>query len=229
MAAIAAACSLEALATSAHAQQPVAVPMEPHRAARIEAACTDALRPDWQHFVLGGTMAALGAVGYLPNLLEPAASRPAISQLSAGLGLGMFASGVILILRPYGPGEVRLVDTCERLLGPRRGNATLRRDAERYLNFVSNAQRDWALRVGLVAAGVTVLGVGLSVLISPEAHDQFFWSGVFLSIPLAIWLDLLVPSPPVRASLRFRHLPSLTAIGPMPLERGGGVALGGTF
>ncbi len=126
-------------------------------------------------------------------------------------------------------GEVRLVDTCERLLGPRRGNATLRRDAERYLNFVSNAQRDWALRVGLVAAGVTVLGVGLSVLISPEAHDQFFWSGVFLSIPLAIWLDLLVPSPPVRASLRFRHLPSLTAIGPMPLERGGGVALGGTF
>lgn len=204
--------------------------MEPHRVARIEAACTDAVRPDWQHYVLGGTMAALGAAGYVPDLLEPASARPAQSQLGAGLGLGMFAGGLILILRPYSPSVVRLVDTCERLLGPRRGNATLQRDAERVLDVVSTAQGGWALRVGLVAAGVTVLGVGLSVLIPADERDRYFWSGVFLSIPLALWLDLLSPPPPVSAALRFRHLaPVLRAIAPMPLEHGGGVALGGTF
>ncbi|MEI8256741.1 MAG: hypothetical protein WCJ30_13785 [Deltaproteobacteria bacterium] len=228
-AAIAAVCALGAFAPSARAQGAPSLAMEPHRAARVEAACTDVVRPDWQHFVLGGTMAALGAVGYLPNLIEAPTARPAISQLSAGLGLGMFAGGLILILRPYGAGVVRLVDTCERLLGPRRGSATLQRDAERYLNLVSTAQAGWALRTGLVAAGVTVLGVGLSVLIAPVDHDRFFWSGVFLSIPLAIWLDLLAPPPPVSAALRFRHLPTVRAIAPMPLDHGAGVSFGGTF
>lgn len=203
--------------------------MEPHRAARIEAACANATASDWGHFVIGGTMAAVGALGYLPNLLESSAGRPAVTQLGAGLGLGTFAGGVILMLRPYSAGAVRLVDTCEQLAGPRRGNATMLRDAERYLNLVAAAQRDWALRVGIVAGGITVLGVVLSNVIPPDPHDRFFWSGVFLAIPLAIWLDLLAPPPPVRASLRFQHSVTIGSIAPVPLEHGGGFAIAGTF
>lgn len=208
-------------------------PMEPHRAARIETACRQARRADWGHIAMGATMVTTGALAYVPTLLDGSSERPAFTALGAGLGLGLVGGGLILALRPYSAGAARLVTTCESLEGERRGNPVLLRDAERYLGMVADAQRDWALRAGLVAGGVTVVGVLLSALLFPTEHDRFYWSGVFLAVPLAFWFDLLAPSPPVQAALRFRHGGfSFGSLAPGMLRfanGGGGFVLGGTF
>jgi hypothetical protein len=205
-------------------------PMEPHRAARIEAACPQARRTDWGHIAIGATMASMGALGYIPSLVQDTSQRPPVTSLGAGLGLGLIGGGLILALRPMSAGAARLITTCELLDGPRRGNPVVLRDAERYLDAVADAQRDWAVRASIIAGGVTVVGVALSAVLFSDPHDKFFWSGVFMSVPLAFWLDLLSPPPVVQASLRFRHGGfSLGSIAPVPLERGAGISLGGVF
>jgi hypothetical protein len=198
---------------------------------RIESACAQARRADWGHIALGATMAVVGALGYLPNALDTDSQRPPITAFGGGLGLGLVGGGLILTLRPYSAGAMRLVLTCEALAGSRRGNPRTLRAAQRYLNAVADAQRDWALRAGLVAAGVTLVGVTLSALLVPAPRDKYFWSGVFLAVPLAFWFDLLAPSPAIQASLRFRRGGfALHAIGPtIYADGGGGVSIGGAF
>jgi hypothetical protein len=206
-------------------------PVDPLQRVRIETACSQVRRPDWGHIALGGTMAIVGALGYIPSALEHNDLRPTYTALGGGIGLGLVGGGIILALRPYSAGAMRLVLTCELLDGPRRGNPRTLRAAERYMNSVADAQRDWTLRAGLVAAGVTIVGVALSALLIPSVRDKYFWSGVFLSIPLAFWFDLLAPSPAIRASLRFRTGGfAMHSIGPTVYsEGGGGVGIGGVF